>query len=235
MAPPILVVIQARMSSSRMPGKVLRPFRKDPILQLQIDKLRASHAGDNLVVATSDEPSDLPIVEWCHSAGIRCERGPLNRVADRIGDVVAKSDAKYFVRFCADRPYYDWRLLDAAVDRMCELNADIVTNAFPPSYPKGQMTEVIRSASFLRALPSIQSAYDQEHVTSYFYAHAGRFHIANMFSGDEKWHDVNLALDTESDWQIFERVMSQLERAHTDYTWREFAELVAETRSQEAI
>ncbi len=220
------------MSSSRLPGKVMRPFRNAPILKWQIEKLRASTAGHRLLVATSDLESDLPIVRWCEGEGIACAQGSLERVADRIGSVVADSKARYFVRFCADRPYYDWRLLDRAVEIMFESEVDLVTNAFPPTFPKGQMTEVISSAAFLEALPQITSAYDQEHVTSFFYAHPDRFRIANISSGDAKWHETNLALDTEEDWLLFESVMAELKRPHTDYTWRDFAELVKAARTR---
>ena len=222
------------MSSSRLPGKVLREFRELPILMLQIEKLRASTVGTHIVVATSDQPSDLPIVKWCEAAGISCTQGPLSEVANRIAAVLTRFKPELFVRFCADRPYYDWRILDAAVALMEERTVDLVSNAFPPSFPKGQMTEVVRSSAFLAALPEIRSAYDQEHVTSFFYAHPERFRIANISSGDPAWHEVNLALDTEDDWLVFQKVMAGLERPHTEYTWIEFAELVRQAKAIEA-
>jgi len=133
----IVVLVQARMGSSRLPGKTLMKVGGKTLLELQIERLRQSKNAIQIIVATTNEPEDDAIVEACENAEILCFRGSSLNVAERLRGALLEFAPDAFVRFCADRPFYDYRLLDSALKLYNEGEYDIVTNVCPPSFPKG--------------------------------------------------------------------------------------------------
>ena len=190
----VAVVIQARMSSERFPGKVLAPLAGTPLLGHLLDRL----SRYRVVVATSTEQSDDPIANFCTERGAECFRGPLEDVAARIAGVVAATGVDAFVRVSADSPLLDPALVDRGVGLFSERAPDLATNVFPRTFPKGQSVEVVNARTFLAVEPELTDAADREHVTTFFYARPERFRIEN-FSADEDLSGVNLAVDTPED------------------------------------
>src|SRR5438552_13589075 len=106
-------IIQARMTSSRLPGKVLQPMHGRPMLQYLLDRLSRASGVSDVIVATSGDRSDDPIERFCHAAGVKCVRGSLLDVAARFLDVLAAWPLDAFVRVSADSPLLDQRIVDA--------------------------------------------------------------------------------------------------------------------------
>jgi spore coat polysaccharide biosynthesis protein SpsF len=217
-------VIQARMGSSRLPGKVLYEVNGKVLLQYVIERVRRSKYADCLVVATSCEPQDNAIADFCRRFGVEFYRGALNDVAGRFAEVLEKYGFDVFVRICGDSPLIDQTLIDKACDIFLQGDFDIVTNTLHRTYPRGQSVEVVRAEVFERARRLMTEDEDKEHVTRFFYRNADRFDIHN-FCSDRDRGFIQLSVDNPTDMELFAKVVSQMDRAHWEYRVGELIEL----------
>lgn len=222
------VIMQARMSSSRLPGKTLRKFRDKTILEYQISALRRVSSISDIIIATSTDPSDDAIVDFCLSRNIPVLRGSLTNVAERFKDALITYLPDAFVRFCADRPFYDPEILDRGIKLFLEEKHDIVTNVLKPTFPKGQTTEIINTATFLREFSNFSEKEHLEHPTSYFYDRKDLFKILNFENDRGNFSDVNLCIDTEEDFLRFAAICQLMDRPLSCYNWREIVSLYRE-------
>ena len=213
-------IIQARMSSKRLPGKVLRPVQGKPILQYLLESLAQCKKLGTTVVATSVEPTDDPVEQFCWEYGIPCYRGPLADVAGRFVEVVKKYDFNAFVRLNGDSPLLDYRLVDQAIFIYCSGDYDIATNVLRRTYPKGQSIEVIKSKVFLDVYPLMLKKSEREHVTSYFYTHKNDFNIGSLEYG-KNYGEIQLSVDTMEDLKRFESIIGSMEKPQWEHTFDE--------------
>ncbi|PKN08822.1 MAG: hypothetical protein CVU73_06200 [Deltaproteobacteria bacterium HGW-Deltaproteobacteria-8] len=221
------VIVQARMSSSRLPGKVLREVRGRALLGHLLDGLRQAKGPDTLLVATSVDPSDDAVEQFCRAEGARCWRGPLDDVAARFLGAAEAASLDAAVRICADSPLLDPALVDQAVALFRLGGADLVSNVLRRTYPKGQSVEVVSVEALRLAVRDMAEAEDREHVTRYLYARPERFAIRGFESGTDLG-GVNMSVDTEADLARFAAVMARLARPHWEYGWRRLMELAGE-------
>lgn len=217
-------IVQARMTSTRLPGKVLRRVRDRPLLQYLLERLQRCDRLDGVTVATSVDPSDDPIETFCVEFGVSCYRGSLDDVARRCADAAGSRGWDAFVRLCADSPLLDPALVDRAIAEYRSREVDLVTNIFPRSYPHGQSVEVVRTSEFTRVVELMTSADDRQHVTRYYYRHAERYRIYNVRS-EVNYGDLVLAVDTPGDLQRFETLVAGFERPHWEYGLSELVRL----------
>jgi spore coat polysaccharide biosynthesis protein SpsF len=199
-------VIQARMTSVRCPGKVLRRVAGRPLLGWLVDRLSLADL-DGLVVATSDEAPDDEIELACQSMGVDCHRGPLVDVAQRLRDAGRARGFDAIVRVSGDSPLLLPKTVSTAVDLYRSLDVDVVTNVFPRSFPRGQSVEVVRVAALERALPRMDDPRHREHVTSWLYEHFDDVRIHNLAASHDH-SSISMAVDTEAD---FTRISAALE------------------------
>lgn len=213
----MLAIIQARMSSTRLPGKVLLPLAGKPILSRVYDRLTASNQLSEIVVSTSVSTSDTLIYEYCIENSIPVHRGSLNDVVDRLLGCAEDRRADHFVRISGDSPLIDPTLIDRVVALQRETLCDLATNVQVRSFPKGQSVEVIRTESLGHAWPKMKLAEDFEHVTRYFYAHPNDFTIENLLCEDAIG-DLQLSVDTPEDLQAIEEILPKLSEF---FSWRD--------------
>ena len=199
----LAIVIQARMSSQRLPGKVLMQISDKPMLQYLLERLKQSnHFHDvPIIVATSTAAEDVAIEQFCTQYGVPCDRGSLNDVVGRFLDVSNKRRLSAVVRISGDSPLIDPELILRGIRLFCEKSCDLVTNVFPRSFPKGQSVEVI-SVRALKAVYDDMDEQDREHVTPYFYRNADKYRIHN-FANDIDLSSIQLSVDTEDDMNFF--------------------------------
>jgi spore coat polysaccharide biosynthesis protein SpsF len=209
------VAIQARMGSRRCPGKVLHPVCGKPLLGYLLEGLRESQCGAEVVVATSREPADDQVAEFCDHWQVRCVRGPHENVAERFVEVLAQTQWDAVVRISGDSPLLDFRLIDRAVQLALNGPSDLVTNVFPRGYPAGQSVELITAAVLLRGYREMTTSYQREHVTPYFYAHCDNYRIIN-FAPLRPLPFCRLTVDTPADLPHVEALLSSLDQPH----WR---------------
>ena len=216
-------IVQARMSSQRLPDKVLTMVNGKPLLQYLLERLNHCSSIDQTVVATSEDKSDDPIAVFCHEYGALCFRGPLKNVAKRFYMVIEKYNLDAFVRVCCDSPMLDQKLIDQGV-QLFNGEFDIVTNISPRSYPVGQSVEVIRTSTFKKVYEKMSKPDHFEHVTKYFYENSDEFRIKN-FSNDKDLSSYRLVVDTPEDLKRIEKIIGSMTRPHTEYRFDDFIEL----------
>jgi len=202
-------LVFARLSSKRLPGKVLKEIGNNAIIDICINKLK-SLSGIGVIVSTSNEPSDDPIVAWCIKHKVKYFRGDLNNVAKRTIGCLNEMPCDFFFRINADSPFLQPSLmLDALNHITINPSVDIVTNVLERSYPYGIAVELINSNLFTNVVGQFdQLQHDHEHITQYFYRNKNLFRIKNItcepnFSND-RW-----VIDTLEDWEKINSLYSK--------------------------
>jgi len=188
----ILALLQARMSSSRLPGKVLKPVAGAPMILRQIERVRRAERINRLVVATSDQPSDAPLASRLEEAGVDVFRGSLDDVLGRFLGALDAYPADHVVRLTADCPLADPGLIDAAIARHLASGADYTANRVASAgYPKGQDVEVITALALRRAGAEAATPEAHEHVTWGVWNHPERYRLERLAppidEGDIRW------------------------------------------------
>ena len=223
------------MGSQRFPGKVLKEIKGKPLLLYIIESLQQCSSLDELVIATSDDKSDVPVIDFCANEGIPCFVGSLKNVAKRFRDLLDIFPVDAFVRISGDSPLLDQRLVTQAVDVFCKSSYDIVTNVQKRTFPKGQSVEVIKSDVYRLYYPLFTGEYDREHVTPYFYRNNGKFNIFNLESGKD-WGSTQLSIDTQEDFRVIERMINIMDKPHWEYSLKALMDLQGQVlQAQEAI
>jgi spore coat polysaccharide biosynthesis protein SpsF len=198
----ILAILQARMSSTRLPGKVLRPLSGSPMVLRQIERVRRSARIDRLVAAISDERTDDVLADVLEGAGVEVFRGPLDDVLGRyIGALQAKGPAEHVVRLTGDCPLADWRVIDAVIDSHLEAGADYTANTWGRrTFPKGLDVDIVKSQVLADAGRRASDPYEREHVLPYIYRHPERYSLQGYEQaadeGELRW-TVDLPEDLE--------------------------------------
>ena len=217
--PPHLVlgILQARVSSSRLPGKVLKPILGRPMLQLQLERLARCRSIDRLVVATSTEDSDDPIVSLCKDIGVDTFRGSLTDVLDRFYQAAQQYRPDIIVRLTGDCPLADPHLIDDGIDYFLSHGLDYVSNCAPRTFPIGLDFEifsmrVLEIAWTEAALPS-----EREHVTPYIQNHPEKFSIGNVTRESDLSHH-RWTVDEPADFEFVGQIYQALYPQNPDFT-----------------
>jgi glutamate-1-semialdehyde aminotransferase/spore coat polysaccharide biosynthesis protein SpsF (cytidylyltransferase family) len=176
----IVSVIQARMGSTRLPGKTLAQVAGRPMLWHVVNRVRGARLVDEVVVATTDHASDDPIAAFCEREDVACYRGGEDDVLDRYYHAASEHGAAIVVRVTADCPLIDPSVIDKVVLRFCEGDRDYVSNTLRYTYPDGLDTEVFSFAALERAWREARKPSEREHVTPYL--RSGKFRTANVES-----------------------------------------------------
>jgi spore coat polysaccharide biosynthesis protein SpsF len=204
------LIIFSRFDSTRLPGKALRKVGPNSLLGHVIARSRRVKGNFPIVLATTDRLIDDPLAEFAISEGIEVFRGALDDVAGRAVSCARYFGFDRFVRICGDRPFLDPELIDVLLLKQLKDNLDLATNAAKKTYSAGVATEVVSTSALESALTKTNEVADREHVTRYFYQHPNDFSIFNIEATDERYADVNLAIDTELDLHRAEWIMERL-------------------------
>ncbi len=207
----VTAVVQARMSSARLPGKVLREVAGQPLLGYLLDRLARARHLDRVIVATSLDSSDDAVAHWCERHGVEYHRGPLTNVLARFVEVARSRDLEALARISGDSPLLDPVVVDAVVSAFESAPCDIATNVFPRSFPRGQSAEVMRRDALEAVLASTTDPADLEHVTAHFYRHPQRWRIVNVSCAADRSGE-QLSVDTPEDLAAFERLRAQMDQ-----------------------
>jgi spore coat polysaccharide biosynthesis protein SpsF len=222
----ILAILQARMSSTRLPGKVLMPLAGAPLIVRQIERVARAERIDRLVVATSVEPEDDVLEKAVRREGIAVHRGPLDDVQARfIGALDAFGPADHVVRLTADCPLADWAVIDATIDAVLAAGADYGSNTpAHRTFPKGLDVEVMRAEVLREAAIEARTPEEREHVTWALHRRPDRwrqaFHSQMAEEGDVRW-----TVDRPDDYAFVAAVYDALyarDRAFTSQDVRDF-------------
>jgi spore coat polysaccharide biosynthesis protein SpsF len=203
--PRIVGIVQARMGSSRLPGKVLRPLAGRSVLGRVVRAARDSGVLADLVVATSTDGVDDAVAAECDRLGVPCHRGPVDDVLGRFVGALAAHPGDAVMRFTADCPLLDPEIiaLVASVYRAVP-GLDYASTSIARTLPRGLDVEIIR-ADALRTLDRLATDHHRVHVTSYAYTHPELFRVLGVTLTPDR-SALRLTLDTEQDWALVRAV-----------------------------
>lgn len=240
--PYTVAIIQARMGSSRLPGKVLLDIAGQPMLRRVVERARRAKTIDQVVIATTSEPADDPIADYCGRHGYLFIRGSLHDVLDRYYQAARWSKAETIVRITADCPLIDPAVVDRTVDAFrgaplqhlqC-LNPDLsggyafCANRLPPpwgrTYPIGLDTEVCNYHGLEKVWKEAQESHQREHVMPYFYDHQERFKIL-LVNHENDLGGLRLTVDTPKDLELLRQIYHRF-AGRDDFSWLEVVELL---------
>ncbi len=222
----IVATIEARMTSTRLPGKVLMPLAGKSVLERLIERLRRSTYVDDVVVATTTNVPDDAIVELCEKLGCHYFRGSEDDVLLRVLQAAQHYDADIIVETCGDSPLIDHRHVDQLLDLFFEGEYDYVSNGLDESFPIGFDVKIF-STSTLQYINSVsQDPYDHEHVSPYIYNHPEKYKLGRMSAeGKMRRRDIRLTLDTKKDYELISLVFERLLSQNPDFSAEEIIDL----------
>jgi spore coat polysaccharide biosynthesis protein SpsF len=256
MSPNTVAVIQGRMGSSRLPGKVLLEIGGMPMIQRVIERTRRARTLDQVVVATTSNPADDPIADFADSLGIAFSRGSMHDVLDRYYQAAKIQKADIVVRITADCPLVDPQLIDRTVELVRDgwkgESFDFAANRLPPpfsrTYPIGLDVEVCTFAALERAWKESTELFHREHVMPYLYEGANltrfttdlcagvssrNFRIVQLNNpidhGSMRW-----TVDTPEDMEFMRRIFARLDNMD-EFSWMDILALVQKEPELSAI
>ena len=207
----ITAIVQARMGSTRLPGKVMKLLSGKPMLWHIIDRLKFSKKIDRIIIATTVKEDDKVIVKLSKEIGIDAFSGSPEDVLDRYYQSASFFNVKHIIRITADCPLIDPVIVDETVDYYQKKNCDYVSNTINPSYPDGLDTEIFSFETLERAWGEAVTPSEREHVTPYIYNHSEIFKIYNYANDVDRSH-MRWVVDEAADYKFIAEVYKRLYR-----------------------
>jgi spore coat polysaccharide biosynthesis protein SpsF len=223
----ILSIIQARYSSSRLPGKVLKPILGKPMLLRQIERINRAKRIDRLVVATSVDKSDNEIENICRINNIVCFRGSLDDVLDRFYQAALQYNPEHIVRLTGDCPLADPEVIDAIIKMHVEGGYDYTSNCIKMTFPDGLDTEVFTFKALRVAWEEACLPSHREHVTQFFHKNPERYQLGSYTNNVDLSH-LRWTVDEELDFILVTKIYEALYPEKSDFTTEDILKLLDE-------
>jgi spore coat polysaccharide biosynthesis protein SpsF len=220
----VVAIIQARMGSTRLPGKVLMDLGGATVLARVVQRTRAATLLDEVVVATSLLPADDVTVQECQRLSVACFRGDEEDVLARYYRAAQEFGADAIVRITADCPLIDPELIDATVRAFLEQKPDYASNSLVVTYPRGLDVEIFTAQALEQAWSSATETYQRTHVTPYLYENQGLFKVVSL-TADGDYSEYRWTLDTAEDLGLIRAIYAHFEQ-NPSIPWRDVLRLM---------
>ncbi len=222
----VVAIIQARMGSTRFPGKVLKDIEGETMLARVVNRLRRTFLINETLVATTDGAADDVIVAECRKASVPVCRGDENDVLERYYRAAQLSKAEAVVRITSDCPLIDPEVTDETIAAFLKDRPDYACNTLTRSYPRGLDTEVMSVAALSRASQEARKPHEREHVTPYIYENPAKFKIlpvtGNVDHSSHRW-----TVDTPEDLEFVRAIYARLkDKENGAFSWRDVLALL---------
>ncbi len=219
-----IAIVQARMGSTRLPGKVLERLGEDTMLGRVVRRLGRAALLDGVAVATTDQGDDDAVVREAAALGVRAFRGDAEDVLDRFHRATQALGADVVVRITADCPFIDPEIVDQVVRAFHEHQADYASNILERTYPRGLDTEVFSRAALRRTWAEATEPFEREHVTPYFYRHPTRFRLYSLRAPGD-YSPYRWTVDTAEDL-TFARAVYEAFGGDDRFSWMDVVRLL---------
>lgn len=219
------IIIQARMGSTRLPGKVLKPIAGRPMLSYQLERMRQAKRASSIVVATTTSTLDDVLVDFCGAEGVECTRGPEQDVLSRYAQAARQCRADAVVRVTADCPLLEADLVDQAIHLYERTACDYVSNMIEPTWPYGMAVEVFSTAILLEADAEAVDAAEREHVTPFIYWRPQRYRLQSLTMRPDLSHH-RWTVDTPEDFELVSRIVKTLHLCNPRFTMSDVLDLL---------
>lgn len=220
-----VAVLQARLSSQRLPGKVLAPILQRPMLARQIERVRRAGSIDRIVVATSEHASDLPLAALCRELDVECFRGNLDDVLDRYYRAARRFQAEVIVRLTGDNPLADPGVIDTVVGNFFRHRCDYASNTIERTYPRGIDVEVMSLKCLEYTWRMASDPYEREHVTPFIH-HQSRLFTRRFHRHHEDLSALRWTVDEPVDLEFVRAVYDRLFVENPTFSWLDVVNLL---------
>ena len=220
----VIGIIQARMGSTRLPGKVLKELGGETVLARVVARVRGCRHAHEVMVATSSNRSDDPVVEECRRLGTRVFRGSEEDVLDRYYRAAQDARADAVVRITSDCPLIDPQVSDQTIAAFLDQRPDYASNVLQRTYPRGLDTEVVSLAALEQAWRDAREPYQREHVTPFLYQNSGRFRLLSV-TGKHDYSNYRWTLDTPEDLEFLRAVYARRDPAR-ELKWEDVLQIL---------
>jgi spore coat polysaccharide biosynthesis protein SpsF len=232
----IVSTIEARMTSSRLPGKVLKPVLGQPMLKLLIERLQRSQEINEIVVATTINAADEPICRLAEKLGVGVHRGSEDDVLTRVLEAAQSHQGDLIVEITGDCPLLDPQVIDRCIKLFRENSFDYVSNTLKQTYPRGLDVQVFKTATLAKVAELTKDPVDHEHVSLYIYQHPETFTLHNMVCDPAiSRPNYRLTLDTEDDLALITKIYEALYPRNPHFGLRDMIELLDRNPSWTAL
>lgn len=215
----VVAIIQARMGSTRLPGKVLMEVLDKPLLEYQIERVKRSKLIDEVVIATTTKETETPIIDLCKRLGIFYYRGSENNVLKRYYEAATQYNADIIVRLTSDCPIIDPQIIDMVINSFIENREEIdyASNTLERTYPRGMDVEVFSYKALKYTYLNATSVAEQEHVTPYIYQNPNTFNLFSIINDlDESKH--RWTVDTIEDFNLIKKIICYFNKHNTIFS-----------------
>jgi len=220
----VVAIVQARMGSTRLPGKVLQDLEGETVLARVVTRLRRARLINEFLVATTDRAADDAIVKECRSLAVPVFRGEQDDVLDRYFRAAQLAKAEIVVRITSDCPLIDPEITDKTIAAFLEARPDYASNSLVRTYPRGLDTEVMSFATLGRAWQEARKPHEREHVTPYVYQHPAEFKLLSV-TGEADHSAHRWTVDTPEDLELVRAIYSRL-KGNANFLWRDVLDLL---------
>lgn len=227
MADKSLAILQARMSSTRLPGKVLANINGEPMIFWQIERVKKARKIDELIVATSTDQSDNQLAEYLEKKGFLVERGPIDNVLERFLQIIEQyKEYKTIVRLTGDCPMVMPALLDEMITKFENSNSDYLSNALDPTFPDGLDIEICRHSALTRLGRYDLTDVEREHVTLGMRNRTSEFTIEN-FSQEIDHSELRWTVDYPEDFDFVRKIYAEFEGQESIFSYEDLLKLLS--------
>jgi spore coat polysaccharide biosynthesis protein SpsF len=209
----VVAIVQARMGSERLPGKVLMPVMGRPLLWYLLNQLKQAKRLEGIVIATSNQVRDDAIEEFGAGAGVHVVRGSERDVLDRFHCAAAEAKADYIVRITADCPLICPTVVDGTIENHFASGCDYTMNDVPGCFPRGYDAEVFSRVVLERTHVKARRLADREHVTYYIYTHTEEFSVNTYRDASfPRFPTDRICVDTQEDFVVVKSIIENVYR-----------------------
>lgn len=225
----VVVIVQARMSSTRLPGKTLKEVSGKPLLSLLLERIKRAKSPHQILVATTTNPDDQKIVDLCSKEEIAVFRGSESDVLERYKETAERYQADVIVRITADCPLIDPDVIDLVIDTYLDHypEYDYVSNTLEKTYPRGLDVEVFSKRVLDEIAKEAKAPQDRQHVTLYIYSHPEKYRLKNV-ARDQDTSNYRLTVDTSEDFELIRRIIETLYPKKPHFTLEDVLQLLDE-------
>ena len=230
----VIGILQARMGSQRLPGKVLMKILGKPMLMLQIERIKRANLIDKLVVATTKNSLDDKIEKLCSSIKVLCFRGSENDLLDRYYQAAKKYQSDYIVRLTGDDPLTDPELINSMIKKIKTEHFDAVTNTVQPTFPEGLDVTVLSFETLRKSWQRADLQSQREHVTPYVFDKNSAFNIYH-YKQSKNQSNLRWTVDYENDFLFVKKVYNALYPVNNNFSTNDVYRLLKKNPSLELL
>lgn len=218
----IVASIEARMTSTRLPGKILMPCVGKPMLELLVERVKQSKYIEDIMIATTTNNTDDMTVDCAKRLGIGYYRGSEEDVVGRVTEAMTEAKADIVVQLTGDCPLLDWNVIDQLIRLYMFNNFDYVSNTLIRSYPRGLDVQITSLKVLQESLHIARDLPQHEHVYLSVYENPDKFKLFNLIASSELCRpDLRWTLDTQDDFNFIDAIYNHFYKKNPAFTSRE--------------